>query len=75
MVLLGGDAGLRSGEILALNWSDVDLPARTLSVERSDRRGHVTAPKSGRVRPATEDAIRLLDGPSVVPSSALGLER
>ena len=50
MVLLGGDAGLRLGEILALNWSDVDLASRRLTVERSDWRGHVTAPKSGRVR-------------------------
>ena len=27
MVVLGGDAGLRLGEILALEWRDVDLPA------------------------------------------------
>jgi integrase len=26
MVLLGGDAGLRLGEIVALEWCDVDLP-------------------------------------------------
>jgi integrase len=50
MVLLGGDAGLRLGEIVALNWADVDLASRRLSVERSDWRGHVTAPKGGRVR-------------------------
>src|SRR3954464_5189150 len=33
MVLLGGDAGLRLGEIVALEWTDVDLHARRLSVE------------------------------------------
>jgi integrase len=50
MVLLGGDAGLRLGEIVALEWGDVDLHARRLTVQKSDWRGHVTAPKSGRAR-------------------------
>lgn len=45
MVLLGGDAGLRLGEIVALEWRDVDLPARRLTVQRSDWLGHVTVPK------------------------------
>jgi integrase len=50
MVRLGGDAGLRLGEIVALEWGDVDLSARRLTVQRSDWRGHVTPPKSGRTR-------------------------
>jgi integrase len=50
MVLLGGDAGLRLGEIVALGWGDVDLPARRLTVQRSDWCGHVTVPKGGRSR-------------------------
>ena len=50
MVLLGGDAGLRLGEIVALEWNDVDLRARRLTVQRSDWRGHVTVPKGGRTR-------------------------
>jgi len=50
MVLLGGDAGLRLGEILALEWRDVDLAARRLTVQRSDWLGHVTVPKGGRSR-------------------------
>jgi integrase len=41
MVLLGGDAGLRLGEIIALEWRDVELSARRLSVQRSDWLGHV----------------------------------
>src|SRR4051795_12051316 len=50
MVLLGGDAGLRLGEIVALEWRDVDLQARRLTVQRSDWLGHVTVPKGGRSR-------------------------
>ena len=50
MVLLGGEAGLRLGEIVALEWGDVDLHVRRLTVQRSDWRGHVTAPKNGRFR-------------------------
>ena len=50
MVLLGGDAGMRLGEIVALEWRDVDLDARRLTVQRSDRLGHVTTPKGCRLR-------------------------
>jgi integrase len=50
IVLLGGEAGLRCGEIIALEWSDVDLGKRQLCVQRSEWRGHVTAAKSGRLR-------------------------
>jgi integrase len=50
VVLLGGDAGLRCGEIMALEWRDIDLVKRQLCVERSDWKGHVTAPKGGRLR-------------------------
>jgi integrase len=50
VVLLGGEAGLRCGEMMALQWCDVDLTKRQLCVERSDWKGHVTVPKSGRLR-------------------------
>lgn len=50
MVLLGGEAGLRCGEIIGLQWSDVDLERDTLSVVRSVWRGHEGPPKSGRSR-------------------------
>ena len=50
MVLLGGDAGLRLGEIIALEWRDVELGARRLTVQRSEWLGHVTVPKGGRSR-------------------------
>ncbi|MEP7308913.1 MAG: tyrosine-type recombinase/integrase [Acidobacteriota bacterium] len=50
VVLLGGEAGLRCGEMMALEWRDVDLGKRQLCIERSVWRGHVTAPKGGRLR-------------------------
>ena len=39
MVLLGGDAGLRLGEIIALEWRDVELGARRLTVQRPNGSG------------------------------------
>jgi integrase len=50
IVLLGGEAGLRCGEMIGLRWEDVDLGKRQLCVQRSDWRGHVTTPKNGRLR-------------------------
>jgi integrase len=73
-VLLGGEAGLRCGEMIALEWADVDLATRQLCVQRSSWEGHVTAPKGGRLRyiPLTirlEEALRIhrhLRGPLVL---------
>jgi integrase len=39
LTLLGGDAGLRIGEIIALEWSDLDLRHRLLKVQRSEWQG------------------------------------
>lgn len=50
IVLLGGEAGLRCGEMMALQWSDVDLGKRQLCVQRSIWKGHVTSTKGGRLR-------------------------
>jgi integrase len=50
VVLLGGEAGLRGGEIIALEWPNVDLQKRQLCVAQSEWRGHVTMPKGGRLR-------------------------
>jgi integrase len=50
IALLGGEAGLRCGEMMALQWSDVDLAKRQLCVARSEWKGHVTVPKGGRLR-------------------------
>jgi integrase len=49
-VLLGGDAGLRAGEMRALEWTDVNLKKRQIRVERNEWRGHITSTKGNRVR-------------------------
>lgn len=49
-VLLGGDAELRCGEMMALEWADIDLKKRQMCVQRSEWKGHVTVPKGGRLR-------------------------
>lgn len=75
-MLLGGEAGLRCGEIMALEWTDVDLRKRQLCVAHSEWKGHVTTPKGGRLRyvPLTERLTavlrtsRHLKGPRVLCS-------
>jgi integrase len=62
-VLLGGEAGLRAGEIVALEQSDVDFRRGVLKISRAEREGQVTSPKGGRGRevPMTDrlaDALR-----------------
>jgi integrase len=62
VVLLGGEAGLRCGEMMPLEWTDVDLTKRQLRIERSDWNGHVTTTKGGRLRyvPLTERLTAVL---------------
>lgn len=50
LVLLGGEAGLRCGEIIALEQGDVDFTRNYIHVQRSEWEGHLTTPKSGRSR-------------------------
>jgi integrase len=66
-VCLAGEAGLRSGEVKALRWrEDVDLIAKTVTVNRQTCYGETTTPK-GRTRrtiPLTstlEHALRRLE--------------
>jgi integrase len=55
-ILLGGDAGLRRGEICALRRCDVDFARRQIRVEQSDWKGVVNTPKGnrGRIVPMTD---------------------
>jgi integrase len=50
VVLLGGDAGLRRGEIIALEWPAVDLRRGLITVEQSEWKGKVTPTKGMEYR-------------------------
>jgi integrase len=73
-VLLAGDAGLRTGEIIALEWTDVDFKRGLITVSKSEWKDQVTLPKGGRARrlPMTKklaavlQAHRHLRGPRVL---------
>jgi integrase len=74
MIMLGGDAGLRRGEIVALKQCDVDTRRNQIHVRRAAWRGIEDSPKSGRGRiiPMTDvlasaiGANRHLRGPNVL---------
>lgn len=63
-VLVAAYTGLRTGELRALRWRDIDFAAATIHV-RSNKPagGQEKAPKSDKVRsvPMMEDAARVLD--------------
>ncbi len=61
-VLLGAEAGLRCGELLGLEWNDIDFRRGHLLVRRSIWRGHETVPKGGRPRrlPLTKRLVAAL---------------
>jgi integrase len=42
--------GLRRGELIALRWRDVDFAGAAIRVRASYSMGHLTSPKSGKVR-------------------------
>lgn len=42
--------GMRLGEILALQWGDIDFLGGFIEVRRSFTRGHYTTPKNGKIR-------------------------
>ena len=53
VVLLGGEAGLRRGEMIALEWTDIDFKRGehgVLTVARSVWKAHTTLPKGNRIR-------------------------
>ncbi|HEY4015552.1 MAG TPA: tyrosine-type recombinase/integrase [Polyangiaceae bacterium] len=62
VILLGGDAGLRMGEILALRWCDVDFRRKQIAVQQAVWQGVVDVPKSGhgRVVPMTDALLAAL---------------
>jgi integrase len=50
VILLMGDAGLRSGEVSALRWEHIDIARREITVAANLWRGQLGTPKSGRGR-------------------------
>lgn len=50
IMLLGADAGMRRGEIVALQWKYVDLDREVITVAHSDRRGLLRPTKGKRIR-------------------------
>ena len=73
-VLLGGEAGLRRGEMVALEWPDVDFKRNQIIVARADWEGEIGTPKGGKTRrvpmttrlAAALQAIRHLRGSRVL---------
>ncbi len=63
VILLGGRAGLRAGEILALRWTDIDFERRRITVRKSKWRDQEGAPKSNKIRrvPITPDLLEALN--------------
>lgn len=63
-IIIAAYTGLRTGELRALRWRDIDFTAATVHVARNlPAGGTESAPKSGRVRsvPLIDDAARALD--------------
>lgn len=62
MLLVAVRTGLRMGELFALDWSDIDLGHRLVSVRRSMVDGIIGTPKSGKERHValTDDVCRAL---------------
>lgn len=50
IMLLGADAGMRRGEIVALQWKYVDLDREVVTVAHSDHRGQLRPTKGKRIR-------------------------
>lgn len=62
MVLLGGEAGLRPGEVRALQWAAIDFRRRLLTVDRAEYDGQIGLPKHDKIRrlPMTRRLIAAL---------------
>ena len=77
IVLLGGDAGLRLGEMLALEWADLDFARGLIKVQRALYEGDetvVTPPKGGKPRIVPMTA-RLRPPESSAPAGRQGAVR
>ncbi len=62
MVLFALKTGLRFGEIIAVEWDDIDFSQKLLTVRKSIVLGEVGSPKSNKFRyiPLTDEVIEML---------------
>jgi integrase len=62
MILVALRTGMRLGELLGLEWSDIDWERRIITVRQSLVRGVMGTPKSGKIRhiPISDDAYEAL---------------
>lgn len=63
MILLALRTGLRQGELLGLQWGDVDVRAGRMNIRRAVSRGIVGTPKNGKGRAIalSDEALALLE--------------
>lgn len=74
LLLMAMRTGLRQGEIIALQWGDMDWKGKFFEVRRSNYMGNVTTPKSGkgrRVDMSDQLAAVLTDHKRIVAAEAL----
>ncbi|MCX6792924.1 MAG: site-specific integrase [Candidatus Falkowbacteria bacterium] len=66
MVLVGLKTGLRFGELIALEWSDIDFKSNLMTVQKSIARGRLGSPKSNKIRyvPLLDDVSKVLNARS-----------
>ncbi|MDX9913672.1 MAG: site-specific integrase [Candidatus Moranbacteria bacterium] len=50
MVLFALKTGLRFGELIALEWGDIDFKNSLATIQKSIARGHLGSPKSNKIR-------------------------
>ncbi len=62
MILVALRTGLRQGELLGLQWPDIDFDNHLLSVRQTIYRGRIGTPKNGRIRviPIESGALQAL---------------
>lgn len=63
MVVVAFFTGMRTGELIALEWQDIDFNNKTISIQRARRNGKLGLPKNGKTReidmlPIVEEALR-----------------
>lgn len=74
LLLMAMRTGLRQGELIALQWGDVDWKGKFFEVRRSNYMGNLTTPKSGkgrRVDMSDQLAAVLTDHKRIVAAEAL----